>query len=391
MRVHEAFPRVLGVLTLVAAGAALLSAQTPAGNLGQPVALIVSSLGGEVFPAGQDTGFAAASGTIVFPGDRLRAGTGGTTLMFCPGKSEYALSSGSQIEFTSEEIRTISGELTLTGSTSVCSLPPLPRGAPAGRFHNGASLSRDLLQDEPSPSDFDTRLAARPAPIWKPSWPRSTALSRPTPTNSTPGWLARRCSTDTGCRSTPAMSTAPSSRNGPTRPGRVHGCLSMTKPWLKTSSVKPQWGARPLRGARVTPYSWAFPTIKTRGSSPCGSLTRTRSCFVSTCLASAAGLCRKKMFSSWSMSRRRRPPCGWLSMLCSRRAPDRTIPSSSSSPAMGPSTPRPAKVSLSPTTAIPKTSPPPASRWPTCKSLFGQSYRRSGGCRSTSTFATPAR
>ena len=162
MRVHEAFPRVLGVLTLVAAGAALLSAQTPAGNLGQPVALIVSSLGGEVFPAGQDTGFAAASGTIVFPGDRLRAGTGGTTLMFCPGKSEYALSSGSQIEFTSEEIRTISGELTLTGSTSVCSLPPLPRGAPAGRFHNGASLSRDLLQDEPSPSDFDTRLAALP-------------------------------------------------------------------------------------------------------------------------------------------------------------------------------------------------------------------------------------
>ena len=162
MRLHEVLRRGFFVLTIVAAGSRLLSAQLSSGSLTQPVALIVSSLGGEVFPEGQNTGFAAAAGNVLFPGDRLRSGQGQVTFLFCPKKAEYSLESHSEIAFGVEEIRPVNGRPTLTGPALLCSLPPLPRGAPAGRFHNGGSLSRDLLPDEPSPPEFAIRLAALP-------------------------------------------------------------------------------------------------------------------------------------------------------------------------------------------------------------------------------------
>ena len=163
MQAHEKSRRALRLLTLIMAGAALLSAQTGPGALEQPVALVVSSLGAEVFPKGQDSGFAAAAGGVLFPGDRLRAADGTATFLFCPEKAEYRLTAGSEVAFSAEKVRTVSGEAAAAGGTPLCSLPPLPRGAPAGRFHNGGSLSRDLLQQEPPASEFASRVAGLPA------------------------------------------------------------------------------------------------------------------------------------------------------------------------------------------------------------------------------------
>ncbi len=162
MQALEKLHHGLWLLTLVATGWAPLWAQAPPTGLEQPVALIVASLGGEVYPEGQDSGFRAAAGGVLFPGDRLRAGDGGSTFLFCPEKAEYTLAAGSEVAFTAEKVRTVSGEASTSGGAAVCSLPPLPRGVTAARFHNGGSLSRDLLEQEPATSELAARVAGLP-------------------------------------------------------------------------------------------------------------------------------------------------------------------------------------------------------------------------------------
>ena len=159
MKALERLQCALRLPALVAGAVVLLSAQAPPAGLEQPVALIVSSLGGEVFPEGQNSGFAAAAGGVLFPGDRLRVSGGGTTFLFCPAKAEYTLVAGSEVAFSAEKVRAVKGEAAASGETPVCSLPPLPRGVTAGRFHNGGSLSRDLLEQEPPASEFAARIA----------------------------------------------------------------------------------------------------------------------------------------------------------------------------------------------------------------------------------------
>ena len=163
MQALEKFQHGPGLLALVATGSALLSAQAPPAGLEQPIALIVSSLDGEVYPEGQDSGFRAAAGGVLFPGDRLRAGDGGATFLFCPEKAEYTLAAGTEVAFSAEKVRTVSGEASTRGEAALCSLPPLPRGVTAARFHNGGSLSRDLLEQEPPATEFAARVAGLPA------------------------------------------------------------------------------------------------------------------------------------------------------------------------------------------------------------------------------------
>jgi len=143
----------------------LLTARLGAGQLEQPVGLVLASQGAALHRSGDASGLGAKVGDILFAGDSLQANGGTATFQFCPQGSSHTshtISGEAEVTFDKDALRVDAGSLQDTKQLSICSLPPVARGVPASQQHNGGSTARDLAGPA-TQTTFESRLQKLPA------------------------------------------------------------------------------------------------------------------------------------------------------------------------------------------------------------------------------------
>lgn len=102
----------------------------PSGASSGTVGIVLDAAAGATLThANQETAVAARAGALLYPGDRLMAGSGLLRFAFCPQRVAATLSAGAQIQLPAGSLAASAG-MSLT-PVEFCSLPQVPQNAPA--------------------------------------------------------------------------------------------------------------------------------------------------------------------------------------------------------------------------------------------------------------------
>lgn len=91
----------------------------------RPLALVTSTKGAQIRPAGFDYPRSLAAGDLLFAGDTVLTALGQLTVVHCPKSALLSFRSGGDYLLSDREIRIGKGAVTQVREVTACELPPL--------------------------------------------------------------------------------------------------------------------------------------------------------------------------------------------------------------------------------------------------------------------------